>query len=138
MRPRGVDAAAFFAAVWLAACAPAAPTVTVDGRSFAVEVRDTQAGREEGLSGRAEVPPGTGMLFTYDGSGIRSYWMSGMLVSIDLAWIDDGRVLGVITMDPCEGACPTYTSPAPADAVLEVGQGALAGVEPGDRVLIER
>lgn len=122
----------------LSACAPTQPSVTVEGRRFTVEVRDTPAGREQGLSGRTEVPPGTGMLFIYDDSGIRSYWMSGMLVPIDLAWIAEDRIVGVQTLQPCPpaGPCPTSLSPGPVDAVLEVAAGALDGIDSGAVVAV--
>ena len=104
-----------------------------------VEVRDTQAGREQGLSGRAALAPDAGMLFTYDDSAVRSFWMPDMRFSIDLAWIVDGEVIGVTTLHPCptDGPCPAHTSPGPVDTVLEVARGALAGVRPGDPVVIE-
>lgn len=126
--------------VALVSCAPPQPTISIGGRTFTVEVRDTQAGREQGLSGRPSLPAGTGMLFAYDDSAVRSYWMPDMRFSIDLAWIDDERVLGVVTLQPCPaaGPCPRHLSPAPADAVLEVPAGALAGVAQGDQVVIER
>jgi hypothetical protein len=115
------------------------PTVSVGGSSFTVEVRDTEQGRAQGLSGRTEVPPGTGMLFRYDDDAPRGYWMSGMLLPIDLAWITDGKVVAVETLQPCAAGqpCPIHDSPGPVDAVLEVAAGALAGVEPGTPVVIE-
>jgi uncharacterized membrane protein (UPF0127 family) len=113
--------------------------VTVDGNRFTVEVRDTAPGRAQGLSGRAAVPPGTGMLFRYPEAAPRGYWMSGMLVDIDLAWIAGGRVLAVETLQPCaaEQPCEVHDSPGPVDAVLEVAAGELAGVEPGAPVVME-
>ncbi|WP_297742949.1 DUF192 domain-containing protein [uncultured Tessaracoccus sp.] len=56
----------------LAGCAPSTPaastaTVTVGTRQFQVEVADTAAEQRAGLSGRAEVPEGAGMLFTFAG-----------------------------------------------------------------------
>lgn len=130
---------AVLVAVALAACGPREDQVSVAGRDFTVEVRDTEQGRAQGLSGRAEVPKGTGMLFLYDDAAARSYWMAGMLVPIDLAWISDGRVVGIETLQPCqpEAPCPQHPSPGPVDAVLEVAAGQLAGVESGEPVIIE-
>jgi hypothetical protein len=115
------------------------PIVSIGGTSFTVEVRDTAQGRAQGLSGRAEVPPGTGMLFRYDDDAPRGYWMSGMLLPIDLAWITDGKVVAVETLQPCAAGqpCPIHDSPGPVDAVLEVAAGALSQVEPGAAVVIE-
>ena len=145
MRTVAVRAAAGLLAVGLSGCSAAddgQPTVTACGRDFAVEVRDTAEGRQQGLSGRTEVPPGTGMLFRYDDAAVRGFWMSGMQVPIDLAWIDDGSIIGVVTLQPCPasetaaGTCPTSWSPGPVDTVLEVAAGQLAGVGPGCRVVM--
>lgn len=127
----------------LVGCAPSTPaastaTVTVGNRQFQVEVADTADEQRAGLSGRAEVPEGTGMLFVFAGKQEQQVWMAGMQVSLDIAWLVDGRVLAVDTLDPCDiedqEQCPRWTSPAPIDALLEVPAGELAGVEPGERV----
>lgn len=139
MRYPGLAAAALVASTALGCTAEPGTEVTIGGETFDVEVAETAVEREQGLSGRSTVPPGTGMLFVYPDSAPRSYWMAGMLVPIDLAWIDDRVVLGVQTLQPCMAGtpCPTFTSPAAADAVLEVAAGALRGIEAGDRVVVE-
>ena len=90
----------------LAGCAPSTSaastaTVTVGTRQFQVEVADTADEQRAGLSGRAEVPEGTGMLFTFAGRQERQVWMAGMQTRIDAAWIVDDQVLAVETLDPC-------------------------------------
>ena len=140
---------ALMAGAALVGCGAAAPSppalaageVTVEpGLRFTVEIADTYDARSLGLSGRTEVPPGSGMLFVYDEQAPRSYWMAGMLVPLDLAWIADDRVLAVQTLQPCvtDEPCPTHPSPGPVDAVLEVRAGALAGVGVGAAVTAER
>jgi uncharacterized membrane protein (UPF0127 family) len=111
-----------------------ATTVRIDpGLTFAVEVADTPQQRGQGLSGRPQLAAGTGMLFVYDDPGVRRFWMYDMRFPIDLAWIGDGRVVGVETLRPCPSReeCPTHESPEPVDQVLEVPAGALTGIEPG-------
>ena len=119
----------------LAGCAPSTSaastaTVTVGTRQFQVEVADTADEQRAGLSGRAEVPEGTGMLFTFAGRQERQVWMAGMQTRIDAAWIVDDQVLAVQSM------CPRWTSPGDVDALLEVPAGALEGVPVGETVTI--
>ncbi len=107
---------------------------------FEVEIADTPQEREQGLSGRSDLPEGTGMLFTYDEARTRSFWMVDMLLPIDLAWIRGDRLVAVQTLQPCptREACPSHLSPEPVDAVLEVGAGALEQVTPQTPVVLPR
>ncbi|MFC4554015.1 DUF192 domain-containing protein [Georgenia faecalis] len=116
--------------------------VTVgDDLEFRVEVARTAEAQQQGLSGRVEVPPRTGMLFPFDGPAERQVWMAGMRFPIDVAWIADGAVLAVDTLEPCtepeDSTCPRWTWPGPADALLEVPAGALDGVGEGTPVRVQ-
>jgi len=124
----------------LGACSSPRPeaTVEVGGEVFAVEVADTVNEQKEGLAGREEIPAGTGMLFPFGERAEHRMWMAGMQVPIDVAWIDDDRVIGVATLDPCtevdQTTCPRWAPPAPATALLEVPAEALADVAASDEV----
>jgi len=122
----------------LTACAPVTHALKIGDTEFQVEVAETEQTQRAGLSGRQSLPEGTGMLFTFNGRQEQQVWMAGMQIPVDIAWIVDGRVLAVDTLDPCDledqEQCPRWTSPAPVDALLEVPAGELAGVEPGERV----
>lgn len=113
-------------------------TVEVGGEVFAVELADTASEQKEGLGGREEIPAGTGMLFQFGERAEHQMWMAGMQVPIDIAWIDDDRVIGTATLDPCtevdQTTCPRWTAPGSATALLEVPAGALADVADGDAV----
>lgn len=140
MKPR--RATALGGALILSACSTQQPeaTVEVGGEVFAVEVADTANEQKEGLAGREEIPAGTGMLFPFAERAEHQMWMAGMQVPIDVAWIDDDRVIGVATLDPCtevdQTTCPRSTAPGPATALLEVPAGALADVAAGDVVAL--
>ena len=139
---RAVVAALLVLLVLLTACSapdPTATTVEVGPElQFAVELAETPEQRERGLSGRTDLPRGTGMLFVYPGPGVRSFWMVDMRFPIDLAWITEGRVVAVETLQPCPSRdqCPAHESPTPVDVVLEVPAGALDSVQPGFPVRI--
>jgi len=49
--------------------------------------------RELGLAGRKNLPEGRGMLFLMPQEGSLSFWMKGMQFSIDIIWIEQGRVV---------------------------------------------
>lgn len=116
----------------------AATVSIVGGPTFGVEIADTPIAREQGLSGRPALAAGSGMLFVYDEAQPRRFWMADMLIPIDLAWIRDGRIVGVETLQPCPSRdqCPGRPSPEPVDRVLEVPAGALARIPPNAQVLI--
>ncbi len=68
-----------------------------------------------------------GMLFIFPGETSTSFWMRGMLIPLDLVWIDSGlNVVGVTSNVPPHGGSgsPTlYLPPQPVRYVLEVSAG---------------
>lgn len=107
---------------------------------FQVQVAATTEEQRDGLSGRQELAPDAGMLFTFEGREEREMWMAGMAFPLDVAWIVDHQVLAVDTLQPCtetdHSQCPRWASPGDAEALLEVPAGALDGIEPGTPVTI--
>ncbi|MFA5890525.1 MAG: DUF192 domain-containing protein, partial [Actinomycetota bacterium] len=57
------------------------------GARFTVEVARTLAEQGTGLSGRTNVPTGTGMLFVWRDVAPREFWMKDTLVALDLVSI---------------------------------------------------
>lgn len=120
---------------------PRAATVTLgEDREFQVEVAETPQQQSAGLSGQQDLPAGTGMLITFEPGKEREVWMAGMEIPIDIAWIADGQVLQISTLDPCtendQSLCPRWKSPGAIDALLEVQADALNGITPGTPVSI--
>lgn len=116
-------------------------TLTVAGHAFDIEVRDTAAGRAQGLSGRESLGENEGMLFLFGSPDNYGFWMKDMQFPIDIIWIREGNVVGIT-----ERAAPepgknmfrltVYHPPTPADAALEIGAGVAAryGIKAGDAV----
>lgn len=115
--------------------APPAPATVTDvplppvetgtmAASFRFEIANTPALREQGLSGRAEVPSGYGMLFVFDQPGSYGFWMKDMLVPIDMIWLsDDGTILGIDeAVSPATYPTP-FHPPQPVRLVLETKAG---------------
>jgi uncharacterized membrane protein (UPF0127 family) len=152
VRPERFTAGAALAVVAVAgvavvACGSSSPdaegtvSVTIDDAVVRAEVAESPADREQGLSGRARLEEGRGMLFVYHDHAERTYWMKGMRFPIDIVWIDRGRVTGLERDVPVpQGDVPLYRSRGPADHVLEVpaGWAGRHGVERGDPVTVDR
>ena len=93
--------------------------------------------RAQGLMYREEVPDGTGMLFVFQDSQPRSFWMANTYVPLDIAYMDPSyRVVDIVAMEPL--VTESYPSDAPAMFALEVRQGwfAAQGVGVGARANI--
>ncbi|MBZ6371365.1 MAG: DUF192 domain-containing protein [Microbacterium hominis] len=58
---------------------------------------------------------------------------------LDVVWIREGRVIGVVTLQPCSSdPCPREASPDVVDAILEAPAGTFADVAPGAAVDVTR
>jgi len=91
-------------------------TIMIDDIELTVQLADTEHRRADGLMFQEELPYDEGMLFIFDNSEKRTFWMSNMLFSLDIIWIDSQR--NVVHIDnsvpPCDTtetkACPRYDS----------------------------
>ncbi len=101
---------------------PGRAWVIFDADTVLVEIARTPNERAEGLMYREDLPDGTGMIFLFDDSQIRSFWMQNTYIPLDIAYMDAGlSVVDIQAMTPLttEG----YESAAPAMFALEVPQG---------------
>lgn len=109
---------------------------------FNVEVVSDPVSQARGLSGRESLPEENGMLFVFPKLDIQKFWMKDMKFPIDIIWIQGSKVIGtIIGVEPpvVSGVEPDYeiySSPEPADKVLEInaGQAQLLGIKVGDTV----
>ena len=120
----------------------ALPLVTIGQFAWPVELAVTSDEQSMGLSGRAELAAGSGMLFAWDQESRRTFWMPDMNFPLDLVWISGDCAVVDITRDAPPQApgqsrdeLPRYTVEG-VQYVLEInaGESALQGVNPGDRV----
>ena len=157
---RTIASVALALALALSACAPAGPvesgpnegegtmppllagleitTVTIGSLELIVAVADTPAARSRGLSGTAELGPLDGMLFVYEEPVDGGFFMRGVAIALDIAFVDaEGRVLSVLTMPLCTAdPCPTYAPSSPYRWAIETPAGGLGGVATGDQIEI--
>jgi len=118
--------------------------VTIQGRALEVEVARTPAARQQGLSGRDRLEPGTGLLFLHPTAERHRYWMKDMRFAIDILWMREGRIVDVShrVAPPApgqDGREIVVTPRVPCDAVLELpaGHARAYGFDTGQRVSIE-
>lgn len=73
--------------------------VTINDRTFTLELAADEAKREKGLGDRAEIPPDGGMLFVFRDAAVRQFVMRDCLVPIDIIFVDaSGRVTATHSM----------------------------------------
>ena len=79
--------------------------VVFEGAAFEVELAVTPEQRARGLMGREHLGDREGMLFIYEVEGFHSFWMKGMVIPLDMVWMDsDGVVAGATAnVSPCSG-----------------------------------
>lgn len=125
-------------AVRYAGSRPELLLIHAGGAPLYVEVADTPAERNVGLSGRRRLPENRGMLFLFHAplpADRASFWMKDTHVPLSIAFIgESGRIFQIEDMTPLDlsPVCPT----GPVYAALEVNAAWFAehGVGVGDVV----
>lgn len=98
---------------------------TLSEGQLVLELAQTDKEIIKGLSGRKELPADQGLLFIFGDYVPRSFWMKNMNFPIDIIWLNDRVVTGIVASAQPEGENPRihYISPGPANSVLEVNAG---------------
>ncbi|MFC6488954.1 DUF192 domain-containing protein [Nitratireductor sp. GCM10026969] len=104
-------------------------------RSFTIEIADTAEKRARGLMFRRSMGDDHGMLFVFEESRNRSFWMKDTPMPLDLLFVgEDGSVRAIERGEPLstDGIAPD----ARAQFVLELKAGTAqrTGIEVGDRL----
>ncbi len=103
---------------------PPAAVGEFGGVSLRLEYATTTLAREVGLSGRGSIPNDYGMLFVFPKDAPYGFWMKGMLVPIDIFWLDDKGQVVFIAQDVATSTYPNVFYPnVPARYVLETAAG---------------
>lgn len=116
--------------------------VKAGGQVFRVDVAELPQDQALGLGGRKALLPDEGMLFVYRDRGQPAFWMHGMLIPIDMLWIDNDQIVYIVHRAPPPAAgtpdakLPLYEPPRPANFVLEIaaGRAEALGLKVGGRV----
>ena len=102
--------------------------IKIGNSEISVEIARTDAEQAKGLGGRSSLDAFHGMLFVFTPPTIPGFWMKDMSFPIDIVWISENRVIGVIeNADPQIGAPESklkiYTPPSSVDSVIELSAG---------------
>ncbi len=100
-------------------------------KEIVVEVVKTPSSVTQGLSGRMEMISTNGqtidgLLFIFPDKAIRHFWMKEMFFDLDICWLDHVMFIECQRSVQKEQALEIYTSPKPADLVLETKPGFLS------------
>ena len=99
-------------------------TLLMPKGALVVEVANTKASREQGLSGRKSMKDDEGMLFIFDTPGRYGFWMKDMNFPLDIIWInDDGIVVSVERGVAVESYPKAFINQSNARYVLEINAG---------------
>ena len=116
-------------------------TIRIGSSDIYVELARTNAEQERGLGGRSTLGAYNGMLFIFNDPTIPGFWMKDMNFPIDIVWVRENRIIGVIeNADPQIGAIESelkvYTPPSSVDSVIELHAGAFkaSNASVGDEV----
>lgn len=102
----------------------------IHDKSITVELVNSDASTEQGLSGRTQIPH-DGMLFVFPQSGIQRFWMKEMLFNLDFIWLKDLKVVDLTRNVPKPNpgqplyTLPVYSPNTPANGVMEVMPGSI-------------
>jgi len=91
-----------------------------------IEIADNPGSRSSGLSGRSTLGDYQGMLFIFDREDSYSFWMQGMLIPLDIVFIDSkGAVVDIRKNElPCtKDYCPSIMASQSFKYALEVNSG---------------
>ena len=99
--------------------------ISINNQLLTVEVAANPKAWQKGLSGRKSLAPDSGMLFVFPTARREPFWMKGMNFSIDIIWINQGKIIDIApNVAPCFiEPLPVYLPRLPAQAVLEVPAG---------------
>ncbi len=111
--------------------------VEIGRKVFFVIIRDTEKGRENGLSFWADLADNQGMLFIFSTPDKYGFWMKDMTFPIDIIWIDENMKIIHIEKSVLPETYPKVFYPETESLyVLEVsaGQSDVLDLRVGDGV----
>jgi len=110
-------------------------TITINGIEVVVEIADCDQSRAQGLMQRITLDEDCGMLFVFEESAPRSFWMKETYIPLSIAYLDEGgSITNIEDMAPLD--LSSVRSTIPARYALEMNEGWFErnGVRAGDRI----
>jgi len=102
-----------------------------------IEVADDEAEREQGLMYRQTMNADKGMLFIFDNSDQRFFWMKNTFISLDIIYVDENMKIVTIHKTALPQSETSLPSIEPAKYVVEVNAGFTDRykINKGDKIL---
>ncbi len=105
------------------------------GHSYHMTIQRTDAEREKGLSGSANLPQNEAMLFVFPRDGKWGMWMKDMTYPIDMVWLDSDKNVIYTVKNAEPSSYPKVFMPDKnARYVIELASGTIerTGITKGD------
>ena len=108
--------------------------------TYDIEFADTPYKRQTGLMYRTEMASHQGMLFIFEDSALRSFYMKNTLISLDIIYLNALKKVINIKKNTTPLDEQSLPSEAPAQYVLEINGGLadLFNIEKGDRISFQK
>jgi len=95
--------------------------MSLGGKTFTLEIADTEASREYGLMRRDSMPAQHGMIFVFADEKDRGFWMANTRIPLDIVYVNAaGKVVSVKQMKPYDRT--TVPSDGPAMYAIELNK----------------
>ena len=101
-----------------------------------VEFASDEAQRRQGLMYREELPARTGMLFIYEGEGMRTFWMKNTLIPLDMVFFDRAGKFVSLKRDVPPLTLTPRRSMAQYVLELNAGEAEKLGIGPETRLVL--
>lgn len=114
--------------------------IRIGSAVFRTRVATTQGERENGLSHRLFMPPGSAMLFVFEHAEKHCFWMKDMKFKIDIIWFDENKRLVYQEQNVAPASYPkNFCPPTPVKYVVEVNAGMSLryGWQIGDKLTLQ-
>lgn len=108
------------------------PQLTVGNCTFNLELANTDALKQQGLSDREKLADNSGMLFIYNTSQVYGFWMIKMKFALDFVWIKDDLVVDLhenVPYPTSQSNIARVYPKEPVNKVLEINNGKIKECE---------
>ena len=103
---------------------PAQAHLQVGGKTILLDIAQTTAQQQQGLSGRKNMANNRGMLFIFSQSGATCFWMKGMEFPLDMVWLNGAKQVVYLQQSVSPKSYPKQFCPStPAKYVIELNAG---------------
>ncbi len=104
---------------------------------FLVETVKSPEEKEKGLSGRESLCQRCAMLFLFDDSAVRKFWMKDMHFDLDILWLNKGEIIKISpNISHQKGGKESISSAEEVDGIIEINSGMSEklGLKVGDKI----